>query len=181
MYRCLAIGRSYAFKSESKNALALFIRADELVSKALPSCSEESDASSHPLGVDVTRSQAEELHVQLEHLVWQYRGIVEIEKLAAECDQRDPATLPPVVRRMQEYHLDGVDLSNLVAYPPKLEPIPVKPIFLDLAWNYIQYPMEKKKGILPDTAGTTSAVGAEPAPSAEPKKEAKKGWFGFGR
>ncbi|KMQ43043.1 signal recognition particle [Trichophyton rubrum] len=179
--RCLAIGRSYAFKSESKNALALFIRAGELVSKALPSCSEETEASSHPLGVDVTRSQAEELHVQLEHLVWQYRGIVEIEKLAAESDQRDPATLPPVVRRMQEYHPDGVDLSNLVAYPPRLEPIPVKPIFLDLAWNYIQYPMEKKKGILSDTAGATSAVGAEPAPSAEPKKETKKGWFGFGR
>ncbi|EFR00079.1 hypothetical protein MGYG_03086 [Nannizzia gypsea CBS 118893] len=181
--RCLAIGRSHGFRSESKNALALFIRAVELVSKALPSCSEETDdAPGHPLGVDVSRSQAEELHVQLQHLVWQYRGIVEIEKLAAESDQRDPATLPPVVRRMQEYHLDGVNLSNLVAYPPRLEPIPVKPIFLDLAWNYIQYPMEKKGGaVLSDAAGATSAATAEPAPSAEPKKETKKGWFGFGR
>ncbi|KAM5438566.1 signal recognition particle subunit srp68 [Microsporum ferrugineum] len=174
--RCLAIGRSHALKSNTKNALALFIRAIDLVAKALPPSSNEADRPSQPLGVDVSRSQVEELQVQLQHLVWQYRGIVEIEKLAAESDQRDPATLPPVLHRMNEYHLEGVNLGNLVAYPPRLEPIPVKPLFLDLAWNYIKYPMEKK-GVL-STAPDT--VAAEPTPAAEPKKE-KKGWFGFGR
>jgi len=31
----------------------------------------------------------------------------------------------------------SIDLSNLVEYPPKLQPIPAKPFFFDIAYNYI--------------------------------------------
>ncbi|KAF3482974.1 uncharacterized protein GIQ15_02298 [Arthroderma uncinatum] len=175
--RCLAIGRSHAFKSSSKNALALFIRAVDLVLNALSSASDDGDLLNHPLRADVSRSQVKTLQVELQHLVWQYRGIVEIEKLTAESKESDPATLPPVVQRMNEYQLEGVDLANLVAYPPRLEPIPVKPLFLDLAWNYIGYPTEKKEVL----SSASKAAVNESATAAEDKKETKKGWFGFGR
>ena len=94
----------------------------------------------------------------------------------SEADQTERSTLTPMIERLNEYPLEGVDLSNLVTYPPKMEPIPVKPLFLDVAWNYIDYPRESKKAI-PSPSSTSSAA----APVAEAKKEAKRGWFGFGR
>ncbi|KAL8924845.1 MAG: hypothetical protein Q9172_002464, partial [Xanthocarpia lactea] len=80
-----------------------------------------------------------------------------------------------MIERLHEYPPEGVDLTNLVTYPPKLQPIPVKPIFLDVAWNYIDYPGRPKKG----TATAKEGKAEEPISKAEPKKEAKKGWFGF--
>lgn len=81
-----------------------------------------------------------------------------------------------MIERLNEYPLEGVDLSNLVTYPPKMEPMPVKPLFLDVAWNYIDYPREGKRAI-PSVSGPAAAA---PAPATE-VKEAKRGWFGFGR
>jgi len=73
--------------------------------------------------------------------------------------------------------VNGADLKNLVTYPPKVEPIPVKPLFLDVAWNYIEYPGRERK-----VAGNgVNGPGDGAARPAEEKKEAKKGWFGFGR
>ena len=75
----------------------------------------------------------------------------------------------PIVQRLFEYP-SNVDLENLVAFPPKMEAIPVKPLFFDVAWNYIDYP------------GKVASVAEEAAPSAAQAAPAqKRGWFGFGR
>lgn len=86
------------------------------------------------------------------------------------------ANAAPVVERLNEYPSSGaVEVKNLVTWPPKLKPVPVKPLFLDVAWNYIEYP------------GRARAVQqAEPqeAPAEEQREQkpaAKKGWFSFGR
>ncbi|KAL2001951.1 hypothetical protein VTN02DRAFT_929 [Thermoascus thermophilus] len=68
---------------------------------------------------------------------------------------------------MDEYAADGLELSRLVPYPPPLQPVAVKPLFLDVAWNYIDYPRE---------AGTAAA-----APAQQQQKDGRRGWFGFGR
>ena len=73
--------------------------------------------------------------------------------------------------------MTGADLSNLVIYPPQLRPIPVKPLFLDVAWNYIEYPGRTRKVEAMGVNGVT-----EKGPDVvEEKKEARRGWFGFGR
>jgi signal recognition particle subunit SRP68 len=64
---------------------------------------------------------------------------------------------------MDEFAVDSVDLSNLVPFPPKMRPIPVKPLFLDVAYNYIQYPREQTDKVEAEGTGT------------------RRGWFGFGR
>ena len=77
---------------------------------------------------------------------------------------------------LEHYPTGGeVDLSNLVSYPTKLEVVPVKPLFFDVAWNYIEYPGRSLQ--------TTTQVPNEEMPSSrgEEKQEAKKGWFGFRR
>jgi signal recognition particle subunit SRP68 len=83
----------------------------------------------------------------------------------------------PLVERLGEYPAEGVDLDNIVVYPPKLEPIPIKPLFLDVAWNYIAYPSrdgtKKKQGV--------AATAADAKAGAEEKQLQKRGWFGFGR
>ena len=82
----------------------------------------------------------------------------------------------PMIERLDEYPPEGVDLTNLVTYPPKLQPIPVKPIFLDLAWNYIDYPGRVSKPY--EKEAPVTGGGSE---KQEEKKEGKRGWFSFGR
>lgn len=83
-----------------------------------------------------------------------------------------------MVEKLNDYPVKGVNLENLVTYPPKLEPIPVKPLFFDAAWNYIEYPgreiqekVESKSAPEPVVKGQTTETAAQQ----------KKGWFGFGR
>ena len=79
---------------------------------------------------------------------------------------------------MDEYPADRVDLKNLVTYPPRLEPIPVKPLFFDIAWNYIEYPGRSAK--MRQDQGKIAAVDGVKGKEEE-KKEVRRGWFGFGR
>jgi signal recognition particle subunit SRP68 len=53
-----------------------------------------------------------------------------------------------------------------------MQPIPVKPLFLDVAWNYIDYPRE----------GQQQAPTQPQAQAQAPEEETKgrRGWFGFG-
>lgn len=79
-------------------------------------------------------------------------------------------TSAPIAERLNEYPPNGVDLTNLVEYPPRVRAVPVKPLFLDVAFNYIEYP------------GRTTAVvnGEAPKGAGEPQEERKRGWFGWG-
>ena len=117
--------------------------------------------------MDVSRAQAQTLATSLRDLVAQYRGLVTLEKISAD-EASKSANERPMIERLHEYSDDGLDLSHLVPALPQLEPVPVKPLFLDVAWNYIDYPRES----LNEPQTTT-----EPAP-AEKKS---RGWFGFGR
>lgn len=79
---------------------------------------------------------------------------------------------PTVLEQMDDFPAGGADLSNLLDYPPRIRPIAAKPIFLDVAWNYISYP----------SAGQTKAKApVQSEPPAEAKPAQKKGWFSFGR
>jgi signal recognition particle subunit SRP68 len=177
--RCLAIARSYDILFEHKNALALLARASELGSKALPVFSSQGDASaSIPTNISVSRSEGQFLCDLLQGELQRHRALVELSNLSSKSKAKvDQGLGAPLVERLNTYPTEGVDLANLVTYPPKLEPIPVKPLFFDVAWNYIDYP------------GRTSAKAAVTAPKAsaqaeKPQEQAsqqKKGWFGFGR
>lgn len=91
------------------------------------------------------------------------------------------ASSAPLVHRLDDYPTPGVtvDLTNLVTYPPKLEPIPVKPLFFDVAWNYIEYPGQAKQ-VVEEKAAAAVTNGVEET-TEMPKEEKKRGWFGFGR
>lgn len=153
------------------NALALFARSLDLskASKALDKTSQG------PPKLEVTSGQLKALSQYVQGMVSQYRGLVELTNISAAQKADKGRWKSPIVERLDEYD-DDLDLTNLVTYPPKLQPIPVKPLFFDLAWNYIEYP-----GRAPAAVNGNTVDGAGSKNATEEKKETKKGWFGFGR
>lgn len=196
--KCLAVGRSHAIGDHTVNALALYARAHDLcqtTTKAVSNVPAFSGTSaSQPTKLELSQSQIENLTAVVARLVTQYRALAELKALSQAKPAASSADKRPLAERLHEFD-EPVDFTNLVTYPPKLQPIPVKPLFFDLAWNYIEYPGRTSAGM----NGVLSAAQTEevkevdrapvvPAPPApEPKAEEKKapagkrGWFGFGR
>jgi signal recognition particle subunit SRP68 len=167
-------------QSNSKSALAILIRAESLCSAALPSIyASTGPVTDGPLKLDIYPNTAKSFHDHLQLQIKQHRGLVELHnfnensKVAA---QKHLTSAAPAVERLDEYPQPGVSPRNLVIYPPKLEPVPVKPLFLDVAWNYIAYPGSK-----PAVGARSAAAGASTPSAEEEKKAPKRGWFPFGR
>ncbi|KAL3461491.1 hypothetical protein BJX64DRAFT_260683 [Aspergillus heterothallicus] len=171
--RCLTIGRSHSILGKSQNALALFSQALTLASSATASLQSSIELDGPPR-LHIAPSQAQALEQELRAFVTKYQGLVTLESIAAQ-EQSKSISQRPLVERLHEYADDSLDLNNLVPYPPKIQPIPVKPLFLDVAWNYIDYPRE----------GKAAVSAAAPAPQTEqqepPAEGRRRGWFGFGR
>ncbi|KAI4719693.1 hypothetical protein E4T48_04170 [Aureobasidium sp. EXF-10727] len=178
--RCLNIAVSHALLSEHGNALALLARALELAKQcasSLPSTSSDSNAAPT---LDIHNSQADALQTQLQQLVYRHQALVDLHKFhdnASIAAAKHMSTAAPLVQRLSDFPTPGVNvnLKNLVTYPPKIEPIPVKPLFFDVAWNYIDYPTTGKQ-VVEAKAAASNVIAEE-----KPKEEKKKGWFGFGR
>lgn len=186
--KCLNISFSHTLLGNHLNALALLKRAtDLLASTPVPATQNAADESAPPT-LDISPSASEGLQKQVSNLLARTHALVEMHKLehnariAAEKQQTSAA---PLVQNLMAYPTPGVhvDLGNLVAYPPKIQPVPVKPLFLDVAWNYIEYPGRQAqeapaKAAAPAEADTPMVNGGQ---SEEKPAEKKKGWFGFGR
>ncbi|EKD19793.1 signal recognition particle protein [Drepanopeziza brunnea f. sp. 'multigermtubi' MB_m1] len=177
--KCLTLARSHALLSNPKNALALLARASEKCDAAHSQISSQMDTSdSSPPNIAIFPSEVHFLKTLLDGELQHYRALVELSNLAASQNSDDSASRQPLVERLSQYPAKDVDLKNLVTYPPKLEPIPVKPLFFDAAWNYIEYPGREVHEI-PETNGAQEV--AAKGQTVEQTAQQKKGWFGFGR
>ncbi|KAJ6005457.1 Signal recognition particle subunit SRP68 [Penicillium sp. IBT 35674x] len=164
--RCLALGRSHAVLGKPTEALALFAHAFDLVRSETSLSSAESEG---PPRLDVSRAQVSALATVLQELVGQYRGLVTLERFDTDSGASQQR---PLVERLHQF-APGADLKNLVPYPPQMQPVPVKPLFLDVAWNYIDYPRS--------TNATTNTETVAQAAAPAPEEKTSRGWFGFGR
>ncbi|KAK8106243.1 Signal recognition particle subunit SRP68 [Apiospora kogelbergensis] len=175
--KCLSVARSHSLAGNSVNALALTKHAHEQCeASAKYFAKNESSSSGDASPQDITIRQRE---VQfLSHLLsgelQRCRALVEIDNLRAKAGASGAKSTAPLVERLFDYPAEGAVLENLVAYPPKVNSIPVKPLFLDVAWNYIDY-QDSQTG-----ATTTKAVSGE-SKDAQSSAPQKRGWFGFGR
>ncbi|KAK5998485.1 Signal recognition particle subunit SRP68-like protein [Cladobotryum mycophilum] len=172
----LAIARSHAITGNAVNALALIYRSFGLYQDATSKLPKSEDSSNDlPLNLDVSPEAINFLGKLLDGELQRHRAIVHVDNLRKEGKADTTSGVKaPLVERLNEYPVGGVDLNNLVEFPPKIALIPVKPIFLDVAWNYIHYP-----GKAPEPPTETAKGGAEEA--EQPAAAPKKGWFGFGR
>jgi signal recognition particle subunit SRP68 len=178
--KCVNISYSHSLVDNHVNALALLRRAQDLLSENSSSLQSAHSADSPPT-LDVLPSTTDAAKTRIDSLVARMHAIVELhnhEQTSANAAAKQVLAVAPLSQHLDQYPAPGVqvDLKNLVAYPLKLEPVPVKPIFLDVAFNYIEYPgraaVQVVKTAQPKVSGS-SEDSAQPAP--------KKGWFGFGR
>ena len=175
MTRSLTIARSHAIIGNVANALALINHADNLIDEATSSLPDASDAPAHSApNVEVSPEEASFLQELLSGELQRHRAIVHIDNLRKEGHKNlSNVVKAPLIERLNEYPEGGVDLTNIVQYPPKLALIPMKPIFLDVAWNYIEYPGQKPAVTKPAEESSTATRPATQQP--------KRSWFGFGR
>ncbi len=177
----LSIARSHAIVGNVKNALALINYSLELTQEAASQLSAaDTRPSNGPLNVDVSKDNITFLGNLLMGELQRHRAIVHIDQIREE--NKETATTVaqkvPLMERLHDYPVGGVDLTNIVEFPPKLALIPAKPIFLDVAWNYIDYPGKISP---PGTTPATKAPAPAAAAEAEKPQPTKRGWFGFGR
>jgi signal recognition particle subunit SRP68 len=170
------VARSHALRGNAANALALIKYGHDQFEEAAPvlSKSEEQPATA-PRNIHVHPSDVAFLQKLLRGELQKHRAIVDLEHMRKKTASDGGAQKAfPLSERLGEYPARDVDLHNIVAYPPRPEAIPVKPIFLDVAWNYIEYP---------DKSGSAGAKGVSKAVEAAQadQKQQKRGWFGFGR
>ncbi|KAH6856513.1 hypothetical protein B0I37DRAFT_318122 [Chaetomium sp. MPI-CAGE-AT-0009] len=207
--KSLAIARSHAIAGNAVNSLALTKHALNQTTAATPSLSgsqnDDANDAFTPRNIQVLKRDLALLHETLTGEVQRGRALVEISNSTNQPAQ--PATTtnttttakPPLSSRLTDYPAGGVDLENIVTYPPRLEPFPVKPLFLDVAWNYITYPgkgggeqqqqQQQQAGAgegagegAGAAAGGVQEQGGAGAGAAESEaKPQKRGWFGFGR
>ncbi|KAI6255996.1 hypothetical protein MCOR19_007532 [Pyricularia oryzae] len=177
--KCLAIGRSHAIVGNLVNSLALIKHALEQAQVAVSTLGKPSGSANAPSlrNIDVSPQDVQSLGELLEGEVQRYRALVDIDNMRKEgkitaTDDR----LQPLADKLSRYPGRDVDLQNIVAYPPALGVIPMKPIFLDLAFNYVEYPDDGKKS----TAGAGEKPTDKSSQQSEQKQQ-KRGWFGFGR
>lgn len=169
--RCLSIARSHAIIGNVANALALINHAVGLCQESSSKLAKGGDAKSQPLNVEVGTEAVASLTKLLNGELQRHRALVHINNLRnAEKEAAKGNAEQPLIMQLQNYP-SRVNLRNIVEFPPKMELIPMKPIFLDVAWNYIDYP------------GKTSVASSAPAVGKveEQEQSKKKGWFGFGR
>ncbi|PQE28876.1 signal recognition particle protein [Rutstroemia sp. NJR-2017a BBW] len=180
--KCLTLARSHTLTSNPKNALALTSRAFEKSTTAHSHLSSSMDtSSSSPPNLTITPSESSSLHSFLQSELQRQRALVEISNLTSNIPKAGEYR-KPLVERLHEYPADGVvDLKNIVKYPPKVEVVPVKPLFFDAAWNYVEYP--GRRTVKEVGMEVEDAVGEEPVAEQQEQQQQpqKKGWFGFAR
>lgn len=174
--KCLAIGRSHTVNGHVTNALGLFSRAQDFGQHA---ASSSSPTSKVPM-LEVSAVQQEALNSHLAGITLRYRALADLQNSTAASQQASQSKqfAPPLLERLHlNQYDDNIDLKNIVNYPPGLQPIPMKPLFFDLAWDYIQYPGQVQEDHI--RSATPSAIPVKQEQVEEAPK--KRGWFGFGR
>ncbi|KAL3418271.1 signal recognition particle protein [Phlyctema vagabunda] len=185
--KCLTIARSHAILSAPQNALALLARAVQLSTKAQGQFSSqmETDDSTTPPNITITSTSSQYLYKLLLSELQHYRALVELANLDSAAATKARAALeskPFLIDNLNLYPEAGADLHRIVNYPPSIEPVPVKPLFFDAAWNYIEYPGREIEQVRPTVGGQADGAGKKGVDAtAAAAGQQKKGWFGFGR
>lgn len=68
----------------------------------------------------------------------------------------------PLTKRLDEYYEDSSILGkdpNVIKVPPEMEEIPCKPLFFDVALNFVKLPVFKKQQPVPDLANKEGISG----------------------
>ncbi|RPA95997.1 hypothetical protein L873DRAFT_1812095 [Choiromyces venosus 120613-1] len=139
--KCSTIARSHAILSNRTNALALFARALSHITSSSPPPTHSAPTSQSHKGLEITPIDSQALKTALENEVARFRALAEMDLIAAKAAKTAGKGAGALVERLDQYPEGKIDFENgIVQWPPKVTPVPVKPVFLDVAFNFIEYP-----------------------------------------
>ncbi|GLG95273.1 Signal recognition particle subunit SRP68 [Gryllus bimaculatus] len=144
-FRCFYIAQSLATLRRWQDAMALYKRAELYVSQAL---------NGKHLNADL-KAQLLKLKKNIEGEEFSAHAYSVLEGETEEDDngiiigvKAGTRTKKPLSERLSEYREDTSLLSrspNVYKLPPDMRPIPCKPLFFDLAYNFIEFPSLEEK------------------------------------
>ena len=171
--RSLAIAQSHLMVENYSNSLALLSKAQRLIGTVKHhDSSRYSRTTNGPPQLDTSDAQFNQVRDLIDSLIRERRGVVEVKTHTGGGFYSKDSSAAPLIQNLDDFPVSSVNLRNIVSWPPKVQPVPVKPIFLDVAYNYIRYPQTK----VPDVETGSKAKNA----IAE-NNVPRKGWFGFGK
>lgn len=160
------IGQTYFLAGENKQALALYQKAYELLT-SLPKLD---TLTEFPQGV-LSKEQLDAAVSHINTRTIQLQAVLTAEQLKLERNANAFSEITAVIDSINTYPssltVDEIT-KNLVKFDHNLEPIFVKPVFFDIAFNYIDY----------DT-GSKSSVMSRDSEAASESSDVKGGKRGF--
>ncbi|KAI9323660.1 hypothetical protein BX666DRAFT_1889090 [Dichotomocladium elegans] len=150
-YRCLYVAQVYADLNRNAEALALYQRAQSYIVQAKQQFQQISGFSEDAL-LTVSADDFNSLEQSVLNGSWKMQAAWHLAHGAEENDLSSKMEQLQLDATGEAYlidHLDtypasltapGSNVPNLVAFPPRFEPVVCKPFYFDLAANYVQYP-----------------------------------------
>ncbi|CCJ30836.1 unnamed protein product [Pneumocystis jirovecii] len=128
--RCLIIAESYFLLSDYRSALTLAIHSYDYLSKI-------SIANNKEI-IFINETKLINLRKNIDIKINQFRAFLclTMEEISNE---KDTSLKAPTLIEMMDSYSQKLDLSRLIDLPSKLELLFCKPIFFDIAYNYIDY------------------------------------------
>ncbi|KAG0229753.1 signal recognition particle subunit srp68 [Actinomortierella wolfii] len=185
-WRCFFTATAYAKLSRHVEAIALFDRAQTYateVRSGLARLPRSAVTNGHQDAFHVTEQELADLESKIRgrkcqvHAAWYLEhGHQQENADAALNDQLSSMSLdeksldePALIKRLDTYPSSITSkahprVPHLVDFPPALEPIPAKPLFFDIAYNHMEYKMDR----IAERAGR----------SKETARPQSGGWFG---
>ncbi|KAG0247892.1 signal recognition particle subunit srp68 [Mortierella polycephala] len=180
-WRCFFTATAYSKLSRHAEAIALFDRAQAYATQIRSGLGRSGGGSaSEPDSFNVMESELQEIESKIRgrkcqvHAAWylengQEDNNVE-EKLSSMTLDEKTQDEPALIKRLDTYPPSITSKTNptvphLVDFPPALQPIPAKPLFFDIAFNYMDY----NHDALAERSGH---------PKASQNESSSGGWFG---
>lgn len=161
--RTLWVAKAYSINGDKLTALALYSYSQKEHLKGISSISVDFP------GNVVSQQDVDKVVKGLESELVRAHGLAVLAK-QQQSQVTDSKDGDSVVDSLDEYPKGTPEqiLNNLVDFHPKLKPAPVKPVYFDIAFNFIDYSEEDKEIVLQQDAAD---------PSVESDNSKKKGGF----
>ncbi len=151
--RCYYLAKMHASPLVSKysQAVALLNQAESLAHEAL-----------EEIGACDQMERGEEILGSLQSVADEMKGekcrVLAIAYLAKTSSMKSSL---PLLQRLHDYDIPSSPTSAVSCVPPKLEPMACKPIFFDVALNYVSdYPVVELENVLAEHGDNAASAGA---------------------
>ncbi|KAG4306592.1 hypothetical protein PORY_000580 [Pneumocystis oryctolagi] len=129
-WRCLAIAKSYFLHSDYKSALALTVHSYDYLSKISILDNKEV--------IFINENELINLRKDINIKMNKFRAFLCLTIEEVDYEKNISLKIPSLIKVIDRYS-QKLNLSRLVDLPLKLEPLFCKPIFFDIAYNYVNY------------------------------------------